>query len=86
MFVSGGLENEPIAIIGIGCRFSGMATSPEGLWNMLSKGMTGWSKNASNRFNLDAFWHPKAEMKGSVSETRLQIYSLNPQETDSSLV
>ena len=82
MSITKSFEKEPVAVVGIGCRFSGTATSPEGLWNMLSKGTTGWSKNASKRFNLDAFWHPKADNKGSVSETRLQISSLNLHTTD----
>src|SRR5205085_6341696 len=83
MSITEAFENEPVAIVGMGCRFSGTATSPEGLWNMLSKGTTGWSKNANDRFHLDAFWHPKADNKGSVSETRLQLPSVNLPETDS---
>jgi acyl transferase domain-containing protein len=57
----------PIAVIGMACRFSGIATNPEALWQMLSKGLTGWSSSAGARFKLDSFWHPKPEMNGSVS-------------------
>lgn len=59
-------KSEPIAVVGIGCRFSGSATNPAALWDMLSKGSTGWTKTASHRFNLNAFWHPNGDNKGTV--------------------
>ena len=68
-------KNEPIALVGMACRFSGSATSPEGLWDMLSKGSTGWTKTASHRFNLNAFLHPKADNKGTVSWTALWCHA-----------
>lgn len=58
---------DAIAVVGMSCRLSGIATSPEGLWQMLSKGLTGWTSGASGRFSLDAFWHPQADLSGSVS-------------------
>ena len=61
-------QDEPIAIVGLSCRFSGIATTPEGLWHMLSKGMSTWSGNGKTRFNLESFWHPKSETAGSVSK------------------
>ena len=64
---------EPIAIVGVGCRFSGSATNPEALWDMLSKGTTGWTKTASHRFNLNAFWHPNGDNKGTVGRTNNAI-------------
>lgn len=57
----------PIAIIGMGCRLPGTATNPDGLWNMLSNGMSGWSQSAGSRFKMDAFYHPATEMNGAVS-------------------
>ena len=59
---------EPIAIIGMACRFAGDAVSPGELWNMLSKGRSGWSNDAGNRFKMEAFWHPNADISGSVSD------------------
>jgi acyl transferase domain-containing protein len=32
-------EKEPIAIIGIGCRFPGGANSPEAFWKLLRDGV-----------------------------------------------
>lgn len=63
-------RNDPdaIAIVGMSCRFSGVASSPDGLWQMLSNGLTGWTNTADNRFNLNAFWHPQASLSGSVKQ------------------
>ncbi len=63
---------DDIAIVGMSCRLSGIATSPEGLWQMMSKGLTGWTNNASSRFRQDTFWHPQHDLSGSVSKRYLQ--------------
>jgi acyl transferase domain-containing protein len=65
---AGSAASEAIAIVGMSCRLSGIATSPEGLWQMLSKGLTGWSNDASSRFRMDAFWHPQNDLSGSVNK------------------
>lgn len=59
----------PIAVIGMSCRLPGTASSLEGFWNMLSKGMSGWSHGAGSRFKMEAFYHPATEMNGSVSKS-----------------
>jgi hypothetical protein len=60
--------DEPIAIIGVACRFSGTASDEDGLWQLLSKGRTSWASNARNRFRMESFWHPQAHLPGSVRE------------------
>ena len=57
----------PIAIIGIGCRFPGDATSPSKLWDMLSNARDAWSRWPAGRFNSEAFYHPHVGRSGSVS-------------------
>ena len=42
---------EPIAIIGLACRFPGGANSAEELWKMLADGGTRWSKIPADRYN-----------------------------------
>ncbi|MFG2957394.1 type I polyketide synthase [Streptomyces sp. NPDC048291] len=42
---------EPVAIVGAGCRFPGGATSPEGLWDLVSDGV-----DATGGFPLDRGW------------------------------
>jgi len=68
--LNGGSPDEtslmPIAIIGMSCRFSGSATSPDGFWQMLSRGQSGWSRGDNSRFNMDAFYHPAKEIRGAV--------------------
>lgn len=71
-------KTEPIAIVGIGCRFSGSATNPSGLWDMLSKGATGWTKTASHRFNLNAFWHPVGDNKGTFNAKGFHLLKQDP--------
>lgn len=48
-------ELEPVAIIGMGCRFPGGASSPEKLWDALAKGISAWSTAPLDRFNLEGF-------------------------------
>ena len=56
----------PIAIIGVGGRFPGTATSPEDLWDMIAQGRDAWSKIPESRFNHQAFYHPDAGRNGAV--------------------
>ncbi|KIX10093.1 uncharacterized protein Z518_01174 [Rhinocladiella mackenziei CBS 650.93] len=50
---------EPIAIIGIGCRLPGGVNSASKLWDFLRDGKSGQCKVPPDRFNVDAFYHPK---------------------------
>ncbi|MEU1040843.1 type I polyketide synthase [Streptomyces sp. NPDC005907] len=46
---------EPIAVVGVGCRFPGGVTSPEGLWHVVSEGV-----DAMGDFPLDRGWDVEA--------------------------
>jgi len=61
-------QSMPIAVIGIGCRFPGDATSPDDFWKLISEGRSAHSEIPKDRFNIDAFYHPAGERKGSVSD------------------
>lgn len=56
----------PIAVIGMSCRFSGGATSPEKLWKLLAEGRNAWSKVPETRYNQSAFYHPDGTKAGVV--------------------
>lgn len=49
---------EPIAIIGLACRFPGGANSPDELWQMLADGRSGWSEIPEDRYSWRSFHHP----------------------------
>jgi acyl transferase domain-containing protein len=64
---------EGIAVIGIGCRFSGGATSPEDFWQMLCEGRTGHGKIPSSRYQASAWHHPSHDRKGAVCGTPIRF-------------
>ncbi|KAL7791431.1 putative polyketide synthase [Trichoderma ceciliae] len=74
---------EPIAIIGTACRFSGLASNEDGLWQLLSKGRTSWAGNARNRFKMESFWHPQAHLPGSTNARGVHLLHQDPAVFDS---
>ncbi|WP_410600943.1 type I polyketide synthase [Amycolatopsis sp. lyj-90] len=60
------VDGEPIAIVGMACRFPGGATSPETLWEMLSTGGEGLSTFPTDRgWDLEALYDPDSERTGT---------------------
>ncbi|KAK8023336.1 hypothetical protein PG991_006575 [Apiospora marii] len=53
--------SEPIAVIGMSCKFSGGANSPEKLWDLMASEKTGWSEIPEDRYNLKGVYHPNHE-------------------------
>ena len=51
-------NNEPIAIIGMGCHFPGDCNSPEEFWNFLKSGKDGITNIPSDRWNVDEYYSP----------------------------
>ena len=58
---------DDVAVIGLGLRFPGDATSPDELWNILENGKSQWSEIPRDRLNIDGYYHPGGERQGSVS-------------------
>jgi hypothetical protein len=67
-------EMEGIAVIGIGCRFSGGATSVEDFWQMLCEGRTGHGTIPPSRYEASAWHHPSHDRKGAVCIPRLDLH------------
>ncbi|MFC8723112.1 beta-ketoacyl synthase N-terminal-like domain-containing protein, partial [Kitasatospora sp. NPDC057198] len=58
--------DEPIAIVGMACRFPGGATGPEELWRMLADGVDGLSTFPTDRgWDLDALYNPDVDNIGT---------------------
>ncbi|KAK2057592.1 hypothetical protein LY76DRAFT_97387 [Colletotrichum caudatum] len=55
---------EPIAIVGMACRFPGDATSPSKLWDMCAAGQDGWSPIPKSRFDAESLYHADKERLG----------------------
>ncbi len=57
--------NEPIAIIGLGCRFPGGSNSPDEYWNLLSQGKDAVVEVPADRWNIENYYskNPKAPGK-----------------------
>ncbi|EAQ86385.1 hypothetical protein CHGG_07638 [Chaetomium globosum CBS 148.51] len=54
-------DQEPIAIIGLSCKFAGDAANPQGLWKMLAEGRDAWSEIPTSRFDPKGVYHPDAQ-------------------------
>ena len=59
----------PIAIVGLACRFPGDATCPSKFWELLKNGISAHSPT-TDRFNADAFHHPKGNKRQNVLPTK----------------
>jgi len=57
---------EPIAVIGMACRFPGKANSPEMFWELLENGEEAISEIPPERWNIKDFYHPDAQIPGKT--------------------
>ncbi|MBD2520770.1 type I polyketide synthase [Nostoc sp. FACHB-973] len=61
-----GREKEPIAIIGMGCRFPGSANSPEAFWKLLVSGVDAITEVPESRWNINKFYDPDITKPGKM--------------------
>ncbi|NES44814.1 type I polyketide synthase, partial [Moorena sp. SIO2C4] len=60
-------EKEPIAIIGMGCRFPGGVDSPEAFWQLLNDGVDAIAEVPKNRWNIDEYYDPDPDAPGKIA-------------------
>ena len=61
------LRAEPIAIIGLGCRFPGGANSPEAYWQLLKDGRDAITEVPGDRWDVDALYDPNPGTPGKMT-------------------
>ena len=61
-----GARSEPIAIIGIGCRFPGRVDGPDAYWRLLSDGESAITEVPGDRWDLGVYYDPNPEAPGKT--------------------
>ncbi len=59
-------KTEPIAIIGIGCRFPGSANTPQTYWQLLRAGRDAVSEVPPDRWKLSEYYDPDPDAPGKM--------------------
>lgn len=76
------VENEPVAIIGSGCRFPGGSDSPSKLWELLRQPRDLLSQIPASRFSAKGFYHPDALYHGHSNVQDSYLLSEDPRHFD----
>jgi acyl transferase domain-containing protein len=58
---------EPVAVVGIGCRFPGGASDPDSYWSLLRSGRDAVAEVPRDRWDVDAYYHPNPDAPGKMS-------------------
>ncbi|EFR00145.1 fatty acid synthase S-acetyltransferase [Nannizzia gypsea CBS 118893] len=65
-----GNKVEPIAVVGIGCRYPGGITTVHEFWDAIRNGTDTISEVPQDRFNVHAFHDPTAQNKGRINNVK----------------
>ncbi|MEM9509148.1 MAG: beta-ketoacyl synthase N-terminal-like domain-containing protein, partial [Cyanobacteria bacterium P01_E01_bin.35] len=87
-------NNEPIAIIGMGCRFPGGADTPEAFWDLLVNGVDAISEVPGDRWNLEDYYDVNPATLGKMhtryggfveglKEFDAEFFGISPREANS---
>ncbi|MGS1076092.1 SDR family NAD(P)-dependent oxidoreductase [Burkholderia glumae] len=59
-------QRQPIAIVGIGCRFPHDVAGPDAFWEVLSNGRDVTTESPADRWDIDHFFDPDPEAPGKM--------------------
>lgn len=87
-------QTEPIAIVGMACRFPGGANTPEAYWELLRNGVDAITAIPSQRWDVAAHYDPDADVPGKmytrhagfidgVDQFDPQFFGISPREAHS---
>jgi len=87
-------KTEPIAIIGVGCRFPGSVNNPETFWQLLENGVDAITEIPPERWQIDRYYHPDPNIPGKmytrnggfldqVDAFDPQFFGISPREAES---
>ncbi|KAJ5096375.1 hypothetical protein NUU61_005731 [Penicillium alfredii] len=71
-------EPEPMAIVGMGCRWAGGVRDVPGLWEFLINKRSGYQDWAEPRFSAKGFYHPNPERPGTTAAKGGYIVTEDP--------
>ncbi|ODR08073.1 beta-ketoacyl synthase [Mycolicibacillus koreensis] len=85
-------RDEPVAIVGIGCRFPG-ADGPDAFWQLLTGGVDAVGRVPADRWDADAFYNPDPAVPGTavtrdggflrgVDQFDAAFFGISPREAD----
>ncbi len=60
------LKAEPIAVVGIGCRFPGGSDTPQTFWELLKNGQQGITDIPQQRWDIATYYDPHPEVGGKM--------------------
>ena len=60
-------QAEPIAVIGMGCRFPGGVANPDSFWGLLEDGVDAVQEVPADRWNIDDFYDPDPGAAGKMN-------------------
>jgi acyl transferase domain-containing protein/acyl carrier protein/ubiquinone/menaquinone biosynthesis C-methylase UbiE len=83
--------NEPIAIVGIGCRLPGGVKNPDDLWNLVVGGVDAITEVPKDRWHLATTYHPDPSKSGrmysrwggfldQIDRFDAEFFGINPRE------
>src|ERR1700731_3614741 len=60
------VRHEPIAVIGLGCRFPGGVTDGESFWRLLRDGVDAVGEVPAERWRVDDYYSPDVQAPGKI--------------------